>query len=482
MSPATIMPETQSYVVESAVDVKRLPVMGWKSTLLAGLRLFVVAVSAPIAIAVAFAGVDLAPATNSFESSQWPWVIFFTFLNTSWFVALPCAILNLFVDQPGCRCHFDFVMILCVFLNTLIALGIPYVFGVYPILFFPYLSSTILIVISRRISFIRMASGDGELHDDPSEDLPLPAKKALKLRAMAATTFNIHLLVVVACLVCFNLVPYNDVVVQAAAGFVTGTITIASRFMIPYVLFDRLQLDQIRQLHLDPNIRAYWTFYLEVNSEVYFNLAFPNIHSPIIFGVVVTIQMTSVILSSLWLFPQFADWMSASPNAQSPWSQFGIITKLGVKVLRPSSPMSIPSMSRWHDVARLAVFMRWLAKLTATVSFMTLYSLAFFTYNGRYLAFQAKDGEQYWRVMKMTLISLVCENVVLIGMSIARAFAFKNWNDPNNTSFFVRGGRLLATDSKALLFLFASMFTIMSISIAMFIQQANWLYILYQVR
>ncbi|XXQ35855.1 Uncharacterized protein PBTT_05788 [Plasmodiophora brassicae] len=487
MTSVKVTPEAPPLVVDvSAANFNRPAGASRVTLLVEALKLLLVTVSAPAAISIAFTSADFAPATKSFEASQWAWALFFTFLNTSWFVVFACGTLNLFVDKPGCHVRVDFVMVLCVFLNTIIVLGIPYAFGVYPILFFAYISSTILVVISRRVSFTAM--GRDDVCAQPSDVLLLSAKKTLKLRAMVSTTFNIHLLVVVVSLVCFNLVSSNHVVIQAAIGFVTASITIASRLTIPFMLFDRMKLDENRQLRLDPNIRAYWTFYLEMNSEVYFNLAFPSIHSPIIFGVIVAVQMLSMIVSSLWLFPRFADWMSASPNAQSPWSQVGIVTKLGVKLFRPSSFTSVPSsftlvpsMDKWHDVARLVVFMRWLAKVTATMSFMTLYSLGFFSYNGRYMAFQANNADQYWRVINMTFVSFICENAVLVGMSIASSFAFKDWNDPNNVSFFARGFHLLRADSKAHLFIFASMFNIMSIAIGMFIQHTNWLYTLYSV-
>ncbi|XXQ35858.1 Uncharacterized protein PBTT_05791 [Plasmodiophora brassicae] len=451
----------------------------WTTILWDGLKLFLLIISAPCLIATFFAGIHLAPATRSFDSSQWPWVGFFAFLNTSWFVVLPCAISNLLIDKPGCHRHDITVMVLCGFLNLIIPLAIPYALNVYPVFFSGYISTTVLSLISRRLHFVAMGKSDER--DRPCEELRLPPNKVLRLRSLTSASLTVYLLIVVLSLVCFVLVSSSAVLLQSIAGFATGSISLAGRLAIPYVLFDRMRLDQNRQLHLDPNIRAYYAFHLEVTSEVYFSLAFPMIENLGVFGVVVAVQMASMILSSMWLFPQLANWMSANPNPQSPWSQIGIVTKLGVRLLRPSQSTSVHSMEKWHDVARLVVFMRWLAKLTATISFTTLYSLAYFTYNGRYMAFQAKDDQQYWRVMAMSLISLVCENIALIGMSIFSTFAVDAWRDPNSTSFFARGFQLLKTDYKAPFFLFATMFTNMSIAIAMFIQQTNWLYELYSI-
>ncbi|XXQ35857.1 Uncharacterized protein PBTT_05790 [Plasmodiophora brassicae] len=464
-------------VIEPTADPIR---EDWRSVLRYSAKLCLAVIGAPCLIGAAFLSINLAPATTSFESSQWPWVCFFTFLNTSWFVVLPCALSNLFIDKPGCHRHDITVMVLCVFLNPVVFLAIPYALNVYPVFLFGYLTTTVLNVISRRLHFIDMGRADER--DRPGEGVHLPASRILKLRSLASSALTLYLLVVVVCLICFNLVSSNAIVLQGIAGLVTGSVSVAARLAIPYVLFDRMKLVQIGDLHLDANIRAYYAFNLEVNSDVYFGLAFPNIENAAVFGFAMAVQMASIMLSTLWLFPRFADWMSANPNPQSPWSQVGILTKLGSRLLRPSKPSeSEQSMYQWHRVARLIVFMRWLAKLAATLSFMTLYSLAFFSYNGKYLAFQPRNADQYWRVMTMSFISLICENIVLIGMSMASTFAFKTWDDPGNASFFVRGVQLLKSDSKAPFFVFATVFTNMAVSIGMFIQHTNWLYDLYTV-
>lgn len=105
-------------------------------------------------------------------------------------------------------------------------------------------------------------------------------------------------------------------------------------------------------------VRAYFAFF-QLTSEVYFNLAFPNIHIPNVFALgrhcADDVHDAKLIV--------------VTTTVRKPGCQPALIRDRIPLVHRQSKPgMALP--------VYVVVFMRWLAKLTASISFRTLYSLA----------------------------------------------------------------------------------------------------------
>ncbi|SPR01488.1 Uncharacterized protein PBTT_09718 [Plasmodiophora brassicae] len=463
----------------------------------------VVTVAAPAAIALVFILLPIAPASPSFDTSQIPWIILYALLMTIIFVVYPGSAQDLFFREPGRSKYNPVPGIAAVILHLIFTAFIPWAAGKYPIFFLAYPIAIVVQTVSTRVT-LKKAFGfestpiETSTWPNPKHTI-LTEKQLTKLRAALQGSRTLFLMIVTICLVIFTQIPEDNPLLQSVGGLALGSIGLCVRFAIPWLFFDKMDLGRHPQLHLDRNMREYSSFYLEMASDVYFQLALPKVESAVVFALMLSLNVVSFVVGSLWLFPQFASWMQSQPYVQVPSSQLGLVRKignLGIRRLSAAASLSTrvepaahsdiavegertAAMGEWHKEARISLFMRWFAQVNATAAFLTMLSLAQFSYNGRYLAFRPVDDDTYWHSVKLACITCACESGALIVMSIASAFSFDRFDSDDNVSFFYIGYELLKTDRKAWYFTMMTSALVVSISLLMFIQQLNWMYALY---
>ncbi|XXQ29631.1 Uncharacterized protein PBTT_00082 [Plasmodiophora brassicae] len=468
IAPAPITPELDLPVhLKGPTSPTRSRFVGWLPT--ACLLLLLAAPSVAIFVPVWF--IEMQDPAPSMDSSQVPWVVIYICLSLPIFVIRPLSNVNLFHDvdaflfrdlRRGIACWLFYILV-----NT-----VPYFFDRNPVPFLMFSAGPIMASVVNVLQSKAYAKAVNPYNDDPEAN----GRAFSRASSVVNTSCSITLFFLTA----FVQIPRDDTFLQALAGVVLGTVTLAQRLCVPWYVSERMSLRRGR------SIKPLIAFAIECASECWLQLAFPHIDSMVTFAMIAIVEALSTVASSLWMLVPFQVWvMSAVHPASSPHSNWSVLQRLRSSL----SGMIVPSdvaISRlhsigddWMDNARTHLFMRQWAQLNGTLMFITMITLATYSPNSRFFPFRASDAQHYHQLVGFSLLTVLVQMATLNAMAWLSAVLQNDAKYWQMVDCLSHGRRWLLSSKRNMLYTVSLPLVIGATAVGIFTKQAASVYMLF---
>ncbi|KAF0717091.1 Aste57867_2500 [Aphanomyces stellatus] len=458
---------------ERVIPASEGPTLGPRPSLLRMLTWYMFCLCLPHVIIVALLMIPLSEPSKTWQFDQLPYVITVA-LAVGIVNHYPISVVNIYLpDIAPVQCSLEPLGIANAIVVAGLICGISYGVEAFPIVFMTYIVWAPFwvfhsVVTASRIQPRLLTFGHLSTYFPPSQRLACIAKLSMMPVFMSTAGISMMIIVVLFVSVSNTYHPSEWIAIGMELGLLLLTHFV--RASIPWL-----------QTHLFKFPLRSTSKFIHYQTELliasFLHLAFPHLDGILKLMVILVTEVAQTVLSMLFLYKPYIDWLLHPESHKSTLLTYFSLTfrVIGFNYIQSPTPDSLnddappPTEWYWLEQAKHEFFLRLWASANSTLIFLSMYTIANYSYNAPFYPFHFGDEAYLLTTVSSVIISTSQITVALVLVP----FTQRQYGTTRPPLELFESGYKYLSNPKEMAFLTHCSVSVSIVAFLLFVKQSN---------